>query len=267
MMNRSYTFDENISSKELGALKNDWLQTLTSPQDGMWESFRANAINYGIRHEQDWVGYANVSVEGKLLQFYLSPQHMQQGIEVFTQFLDEYQLSSAIVGTNNPCFMSVALMNPRHVSIDTYLFRDYSYQQIPEKEGRLKLCESEDLNRIVEFCQVSLGAPIGWLTSYIDGLIERNEIFVLQQGQVIVGTCEVRQSLSAQNYADIGMVVSSDFRKRGFGTYLLNQAIRIAQQRNKTPICSTERDNIGSLKAIHACGFYSQYQLLEVSFN
>ena len=232
----------------------------------MWESFRANATNYGIRHGQEWIGYVNVTVEGKLLQFYLTPSHMPWGIEIFTQFLGEYQLSSAMVGTNNPCLMSVALRNPKQVSIDTYLFRDFWNREIPKKEGQLKPCQNDDLKRVVDFCQVSMGAPVGWLTSYIGGLIERNEIFVLQQDQKIIGTCEVRQSLSAGQYADIGMVVSPDFRKRGFGTFLLKQAMRIAQERNKIPICSTEKDNIGSLKAIHACGFYSKYQLLDVSF-
>ena len=265
-MNPSFSFDAGIPSEELGRLKNEWLETLTSPQDGMWESFRSYATHYGIRQAGEWVGYTNVADDGKLLQFYIAPRFMNRGNDVFRQLIGQRQISSAMVGTNNPGFMTYALKYAQTVDIHTYLFRDHFHQTIPDQEGELKQCQGEDLGRIVDFCHDSMGAPKEWLMGYIGGLIERGEIFVFEQNDQVVGTCEVRQSLSAEQYTDIGMVVSPDFRKQGFGTYLLCQAMRISKERGKIPICSTEKDNIGSLKAIHNCGFYSQYQLLGVTF-
>ena len=97
--------------------------------------------------------------------------------------------------------------------------------------------------------------------------MKKGEIFSLEDGDEIIGTCEVRKSITAPEFADIGMVVSPAYRRKGYGTYLLNRAKTIALEWGKTPICSCEKDNIGSVKSIHNCGFVSKYQLLSIDFK
>jgi len=110
-------------------------------------------------------------------------------------------------------------------------------------------------------------APKEWLVGYIGGLIEKGEIFSLKDGNEIIGTCEVRKSITAPKYADIGMVVSPDYRRKGYGTYLLNKAKTLALEWGRTPICSCEKNNVGSIKSINNCGFVSMYQLLSIVFK
>ncbi len=266
-MKKNYKFNKIINIDELAILKNNWLDSLTSPQDGMWEFFRNSAMNWGIVCDEEMIGYASIDEENQLLQFYISPKYLSKGEVIFKEFIDKMKIETGIVGTNNLVYLSIALNFVKVLNVSTYLFRNTYEVNVEEKEEILKECQEEDIERIVNFCHYSMGAPKGWLKVYIGGLIEKKEIFSLEDGDKIIGTCEIRKSTTAPEFADIGMVVSPDYRRKGYGTYLLNKAKTIALEWEKIPICSCEKDNFGSIKAISNCGFVSMYQLLSISFK
>ncbi len=227
-MNRAYSFHKVTNAEDLTILKKEWLASLTSPQDGMWESFRDNATNWGIVKENEMIGYAAVDENHQLLQFYLLPKYLPKGAAIFKTFIDELKINTGIVGTNNPDYLSIALNFVKELKVPTYLFRNTFEVTIEEKEGLLKACQAEDIEKIVHFCQYSTGAPKEWLVGYIGELIKKGEIFSLENSGEIIGTCEVRKSTTAPAYADIGMIVSPDYRQKGYGIYLLNSAKNIA---------------------------------------
>ena len=266
-MNGNYSFSESANPKEIAALKKDWIEGLTCPQDGMWESFRNSAKNWGILYDDKLIGYASIGEGNQLLQFYIQPKHLMKGQVVFEEFLKTMNIKSGIVGTNNLGYLSVALHFVKELKVDSYLFRSYYEVDIEEKEGLLHECRIKDLDRIVNFCHDSMGAPKGWLNTYIGDLIKKREIFFLENRGEVIGTCEIRKSISAPAYADIGMVVSPAYRRQGYGTYLLHRAKRKAIEWGKIPICSCEKDNLGSMKSISNCGFVSMYQLLLITFR
>ncbi len=266
-MEGNHRFNRITHVDEIAHLKSQWLSTLTSPQDGMWESFRNSAMNWGILFNDELVGYASVDEGNQLLQFYISPNKPLRGEVIFKEFIGRLKITTGIVGTNNLGYLSIALSFVNKLHINTYLFRSNHEVSLPEKEGTFWESQDKDNDRLVAFYHKSMGAPKEWLVEYIGGLIERREIFSLQDGDTLIGTCEVRKSATSPEFADIGMVVSPDFRRRGYGTYLLNRAKTIAIAWGKTPICSCEKDNLGSLKSIANCGFTSMYQLLSISFK
>lgn len=263
----NYRFSKIIEVDELAILKKNWLDSLTSPQDGMWDSFRDGAEDWGIFENGEMIGYGSKGEGNELLQFYILPTHLWKGEDIFKDFIDLLQIKTGIVGTNNLVYLSFALVFVKDLAIHTYLFRNTYEIFVEEKEGELKSCEESDLVRIVKFCYISMGAPKEWLAKYIGTLIARREMFFLEHKNEIIGTCEVRRSKTAPKFADIGMVVSPSYRRQGYGTYLLHKAKEIALERGKIPICSCEKDNIGSKKSIHNCGFVSMNQLLRVSFK
>ena len=263
----SYRKSSDQTQDELLELKNVWLNSLTSPPDGMWQSIRDTAIHWEIRNTNELIGYTCVNDDNQLLQFYIIPQYLSKGADIFKEFLAWSGIKKGIVGTNNPIYLTHALNAMEHVEIHTYLFRDGFEVSNPAKAGVLKLCEAADLDRIVEFCQYSIKAPVDWLKYYVSLRIERGEIFVLEENQIIIGTCEVRRSGTHSKFVDIGMIVSPDFRRKGYGTYLLSRAKQIAKEWEKECICSCEKNNIGSYKSISNCGFVSKFQLLVVNFN
>ena len=264
---QSYQISRGEVSDELAALRSECRATLTSPPDGMWEAFRAQAQPWIIRQQDQAVGFALVDEAQQLLQFYVQPPHLPAHLNLFAQLLEETKVKSGIVGTHQPIYLSTALHFVQYLQVHTYLFRELVAQVVDERKGELLEATPANLKQLVDFCHYSVGAPPEWLNTYLGGLISRQELFYLLLNDTIVGTCEVRKNSSVPTYADIGMIVSPDFRRQGYGTHLLGQAKRIAQQRSLIPICSCETGNHGSLRAIHANGFRSAHQLLSVSFS
>ena len=267
-MQEDFDFNRTESQDpEIVKLKGEWLNTLLSPQDGMWEHFRNSAVHWKIAEGHQLLGYACLDDENRLLQFFISPAHLPKGPAALRSFISQKGITKSIVGTNNPIFLSLALELARKVVIDSYLFRQYFDANVAEKAGTLRECSPGDVTRLVDFCHRSTGAPKNWLKSYVTELVKKREMFMLELNEELVGTCEVRKSPTSADLADIGMIVSPDHRRQGYGTYLLHRAKQIAIDWKKKPICSCEKMNTGSLKAIHNIGFVSSFQLLLVELS
>lgn len=245
----------------------NWLASLTSPQDGMWESFRERGTHIAIKKEEKVIGYASIGEDNLLLQFYIKPSYLGQQVELFQRFMQAYEIKKAMVGTNNPIFLSTALHFAQKLEVHTYLFREHYEADISEREGELKKCFPDDLDKMVDFAQRCFGASRDWLIGYYTDLIGKGEVFSCENQGAIMGACEVRRSKTNSDIVDIGMMVAPEFRKQGYGTFLIHKAKTIALDWGKTPICSCEKDNVGSFKSITNAGFVSRYQLLLVAFD
>ena len=262
----NFFFQKVVDASELNQLKKAWLDTLNAPQDGMWEAFMNFAPHWLILIDKQIVGYACVDSNNYLLQFFVLPAWLIDGPDLLKKFILEQNINHGIIGTNNPVSLSIAMHLQRSVSIHTYLFADYIPSQSVSKKAKLITASKQDLERLVDFCHMCTGGAKSWLKEYIGDLIEKQEYFMLEKGNEIVGICEVRKSISNPAVADLGMIVSPKFRKQGWGTYFIGKAKEIAIQWDRKPICSCEKDNIGSLKAIQRNGFRSVHQMLLVSF-
>ncbi len=270
-MKEPIQFKNTSSPNDLDSLKEEWRKTLTAPQDGMWESFMNNALQWVVTLEEERIGYTCVDQEGRLIQFFVLPQWVHEATNIFEKFIQQEGIQTAMVGTNNPVFLSTSLHFQQSITVDSYFFTEFINTKISEKKGVLKAAIPQNLQAVVEFCHLSIGAPKEWLEGYVQNLIERKEIFIFRNEKDIIGTCEVRKSPYGQVdsnpvVADIGMIVSPFYRKQGYGTFLLGKAKEIAIQDGSRPICSCEKDNVGSLRAIQGNGFRSVHRLLAVEF-
>lgn len=261
-----FQFNKITDSTNLSPLREEWRKSLTAPQDDMWEAFTDFAVHWEIKEENQLIGYACVNDENCLLQFYVTPQWMDNAVSIFQLFIHQQKINKAIIGTNNPIFLSVAMHFQKSVAVDTYLFTDFLKVDTGQNEGTLRSAEVNDLEVLVDFCHVSMGGPKEWLTGYVGNLIRRGEFFVFEDRGEILGTCEVRKSDSNPKVAGVGMVVSQAHRRKGIGRFLLSKAKEISIQWNRQPICSCEKDNIGSLKSIHSNGFRNTHQMLLMEF-
>lgn len=261
-----YQFQKAVDPKLLVPLQKEWKKTLVAPQDGMWEMLRSYATQWELRDENQLIGYASVDDENRLLQFYLLPAFLQDGLVIFQQFIEQESIKKALVGTHNPIGLSLALHFQKVVTVDTYLFEDHIKVSPPAKEGTMSAATIPELERMVDFYHHSMNGPKEWLNGYLGDLLAKGEVFFLEHEGEIRGVCEVRRSANNPQIADIGMVVSPDFRQKGYGTYLLGQAKAKAIEWGRSPICSCEKGNVGSMKSIQNNGFRSIHQLLLIEF-
>lgn len=265
-MSENYTFSPIQNKQFILSFIEDWRKSLTAPQDGMWESFTDQAQHWIIQWKDKTVGYACVNPENCLLQFYINPQYLDVGVDIFETFIRQEKISKAIIGTNNPICLSLSLHFSQSVQVHTYLFKEFNEVTHHHKDQKVVKAKKNDLLRLIAFCNYSVGAPEQWLKGYLGDLIDKGEVFMLENGREIIGTCEVRKSASNPDVADLGIIVSPDYRRAGWGTFLLAKAREIAIAWNKSPICSCEKDNLGSLRAIQNNGFRSIHRMLFVEF-
>jgi predicted acetyltransferase len=263
---KNIQFTRVDEKQKIAHLKKECRATLTSPPDGMWESFREQAQDWKIIYMGVGVGYASVDATDQLLQFYIEKPYLVIAKEILKTFVAKHGISKGMVGTNNPVFMTAALPNTVNIQVDTYLFRDFQEVEMEDKDGVLIEGKNADLDVLINFYHKSIGADREWLSTYLGERISKKELFYLEHRNIIIGACEVRTSLTNQEIADIGMVVSPDHRRKGYGSFLLNKAKKLGVLRNQKPICSCEANNLGSFYSITNAGFVSNYQLLKVTF-
>lgn len=259
-------FQQLADPTPLAALQSAWKQSLSAAQDGMWESLTANADQWSIEFGNQLIGYASVDSENRLLQFFVLPEYLSSGVSLLERFLSEQAITQALIGTNNPIGLSLAMHLQKSVEVDTYLFSDWLDEPIEARPGQLCQAKAHELPKMVDFYHHSMDGPQEWLQGYLGDLIAKGEVFYWAQKDEIMGACEVRRSPSDPNIADLGMVISPDHRRKGWGTYLLAQAKECAKQWGRQAICSCEKDNVGSQKAIQNNGFRAIHQMLAMTF-
>jgi predicted acetyltransferase len=62
------------------------------------------------------------------------------------------------------------------------------------------------------------------------------------------------------------MVVNSEMRNRGIGTYIISKLKEQCYSKNLIPICSCDKENIASKKTLEKSGFVSIHKIINVEF-
>nr|HQU72724.1 hypothetical protein [Calditrichia bacterium] len=223
------SFQPVSDRSQLAGAKTAYLSALLSPLDGMWEAaFIEPAPHFHIGIGGQQAGYCCVGPQNRLLQFYLSRQfaaHEQDVWQTLIQGpnnLPEGPLAGAIAGTNDPVALAHCLDFQKKVRVHTWLFcddPDFSGELSPLAASHLfRMADGADLARALLFCQESVNNQSAWLGNYLAGLIERQELFLLEKGGRILATGECRVSESQPPFADLGMIVYPEYRGQGLGT-------------------------------------------------
>ncbi len=112
----------------------------------------------------------------------------------------------------------------------------------------------------------SIGMTGDWLSYYMTQRINTHSIILYRYNNDIIGTGEIRPSNSSTDYANVGMTVSSDFRRRGLGSYILTSLRIQANEKGYKAICSTDNTNTASYNTIIKSGFVCYHKIEEISF-
>lgn len=260
-------FTKVEDKKVIDSVKTEWKERFSAPIDDYYDYMINSGDHWSIKEGNQIIGYASIDNKNGLRQFFLSPLYLENGVAIFKQMIESHEIKEAHIATSNPICLSIAMHFQKSIEIEAYLFTSLLEGNLLEKEGAFRVAEPADLDTLVEFCHQTIEAPKDWLKEYIAKWIKRQEYFIFENEQEIIGICEVRTSDEKSNVACLGMVVSKNHRKKGVGTFLLGKAKEIALNRNHEPICSCDKDNMGSLKAIQANGFRAIHQMLKITFQ
>jgi len=266
---------KKVSAKaKLEALYALFYQSLVAPFDGMWDDIIGHTQHWQINVQNEAAGFFAINAKNMLLNYFLKEKHLPLSQKIFQQILAKQVVKEAVVSTNHPIMMGICIDLAKEIKPHAYLIEDVQRKTInaPYLEGItdpvFKNAHGVDFQAAVKFCIDTINPPKDWLEIYYQRLINRQELYLWQDEatQTIIGVSEARKSETQPGMADVGMIVGKDFRKQGVGTYLLNQAKEQCYRQQLKPICSCEKDNIGSLKAIQKVGFVTKHRLVRVEF-
>src|ERR1700753_1776129 len=113
-------------------LRDDYLQTLIAPMDGMWESVAITyATFFEILDREQRVGYFCIDPNNYLLRFYLLENYQSQAQEIFAWIVSTYGIEHAIVSTIEPLYFSLCLDFQKSITPQSYLFGDNKHLDPP----------------------------------------------------------------------------------------------------------------------------------------
>ena len=179
--------------------------------------------------------------------------------------------------TNDPFFLSLCLDITTKTEVHTYLFQDFKPIDHPlHFSGQYTFTQATeaDLPDLYEHYRQaddeldvdSIESGFENMKGFIRSVLAEHHIFMLLYAGQIVATSELRISQMQPPYADLGMIVAKDQRRKGLGSYILTLTRAYCYERELWPICSCEATNIGSKKAIEKAGFVSRHRVVKCEF-
>ncbi|WP_066498006.1 GNAT family N-acetyltransferase [Abyssisolibacter fermentans] len=253
-----------ISSEKRNNLRKEYIKTLVEPIDGYWETVVIdNSECYEIIRNDTIVGHFSVDKDKTLVQFYLSTEHYIYASDILKYFIENNIVKTAYVSTKEPDFLSVCLDYQKSVHSDTYLFTDNQNVNTESLEFRnlsFRLALKSDINTIKTKCDVAF-------EGYYEGLINNNQLFVLYDDDTLLGIGEFRIMASNIHYADIGVVVAEEYRRKGMGTYIITKLKKHCYNNNLKPLACCDIKNIASKNTLQKSGFICNHRIIHVNFN
>ena len=225
------------------------------------------AKHWAIQSGEEMVGYCAINEVNALIGFQVfSPERAEAD---FKHCLEALGVSDAFVSTAEPQYFSLCMDHQTNVSVNALMFEDAGSEAAPvafPSGAEFRKVTQAEFNSAIDFGLRSIGDRRDWLEGYYAERIQKEELFGLWNGRELRAAGELRISPIQEGVADVGMVVSPEFRKRGFATLILKQLRCQGQQRGLRLVCSTEKGNIGARKAILQAGFVSSHRILRITF-
>jgi GNAT superfamily N-acetyltransferase len=205
-----------------------------------WHQMRLNGEIAG--YGSIWVGAYWMS-KGSLFEFFVLAAHRTALYPLFEQLLVATKPPRIYAQTNDP-FLGVLIYDfVGKIEVGHILFEDYQRTNHSVDGVTFRRTLPEDKNRIFEH-KVE---PVGdWLLEF--------------SGQ-IVATGGIGYHYNPP-YGDIFMEVHPDFRRRGFGSFLVQELKAVCRREDKVPVARTVPRNVASRRTLERAGFAPRARLL-----
>ena len=188
------------------------------------------------------LGYGSVAVAGPwqakptVYEFFVLPQHRRRIFDIFIAFLTSSG-ATAIETQSNAGLLTVMLHTfAPTVASESILFHDKVTTAHALPDALFRRATPEDAGQMAE---QQLDSQARWLVAV---------------GGVVAGAGDILFHYN-RPYGDIYMAVGESFRRRGIGTYLVQELKRICYEGGSIPAARCSPTNIASRQTLQRAGF------------
>jgi GNAT superfamily N-acetyltransferase len=176
-------------------------------------------------------------------EFYTLPDYRAAALAMFRQLVKLSQAAKILAQTNDRLMLLMLYDCAANISSDTILFEDAFTSHLTCSNGVLRKVTEADKDRLFEHKHEPAG----------DWMIESDGVAAATGG-----------ALFHYNppYGDIFMEVHESYRRRGFGSYLVQELKRICYEMGKTPAARCNAANVASRKTMERAGLLPCSRLL-----
>jgi GNAT superfamily N-acetyltransferase len=188
------------------------------------------------------VGYGSVAVAGPwtgtptLYEFFVLPRHRGRVFDAFSAMLASCG-ATAIETQSNAGLLTVMLHTfAPTVSSESILFHDRAATAHAPPDTVFRRATPEDA---VQIAQQQLDSGAKWLVAV---------------GGVVAGAGDILFHYN-RPYGDVYMAVGEPFRRRGIGTYLVQELKRVCYEGGSIPAARCNPQNVASRQTLQRAGF------------
>ena len=245
-------------------------QTSLQEIAAMREAFRAEMdcqiVHDSIHHRPAWtleyalvegdraVGYASLAVDGPwrnrptFYELYVAPDRRFRAYALFEAFLTATQPPAFEVQSSDVLTTTMALTFGRDIATERVVFRDYATtaRRLPGASLRC-VTPAEDIQTAIAIRQ----GGGEWL---------------LEVNGTVVGKGGILFHYNPP-YGDVYMEVNEEFRRRGFGAYLVQELKRLCYELGGVPAARSDPTNTASHRTLQRAGFLPYAHILIGSFR
>ena len=241
-------------------------KTFVAPLDSMWQDlFIASSQAYLIEKDSKHIGYCCIDNNSALLQIFVNNEDKFLMQTIVRNLIDSKLITSASLSSIEPLSFNACTFLSKSMQTNTFCY-EYSNSTVDDENLlNVEMVPPEYSNAIRSYYKEHVGFDDTF--GYVDNLVSRNELYMSLENDTIIATGECRLSDTQLSFADVGVSVNKEHRKKGLATKMLQQMALKAIEQDRHPICSTTIDNIGSQKAIERAGFYCSNIIFDIKLN
>jgi hypothetical protein len=257
-----------VKMEQIDLMFKDNYNNLTSPMDDMYElGIIPSCDFYEIEDEDGLCGFFATNSDNVMLQFYVKDNARKDISMIFETVISQNKISKALSCTNDPIYHSLCEKQSTNIITNDYMFLEDEVviNPMPFDGIVMSYAIMDELDEVMSYF-AGIGMTGDWLAPYLTQRITQCQLILFRYNREIIGTGETRPSISSKGYANIGMSVSIDYRRRGLGSYIISIIRKITNENGYKAICSTEKMNIGSFNTLTKSGFVRYHTIDEITF-
>jgi len=199
-------------------------------------------ISYLFELEGAAVGFGSVAIAGPwkdkptVFEFYVLPQYRHRAFDLFEAFLAANEALFFEVQSNDVLLTVMLHAYGREIDTEKIVFADGITTTHPSNGAVLRRVNSEDETRAA---------------------IERRQgggEWILEVDETAAGTGGILFHYN-RPYGDIYMEVAEPFRKRGLGSYFVQELKRLCYELGSVPCARCNPSNVASRRTLQRAGF------------
>ena len=257
-----------IKEQDISKFRSNYLKSISIPLDDMWEDMIIPSATFYAILDSDLLGHCVINDDGFLMQFHLKEPHLYRASEIFDHVCLTLNAKGAYVASFESDYLCLCLDKQKTLKVDTILYRESVMieNKAPISGIEIKNATMSDYEDVLNFCVTKVGIEGDWMQPYYQNLLPAKSVYLFTKENQIIAAGELRPSKSTKQYANLGIMVSTDYRRKSLGAYVMSQMRMRANALGLKGICSTTTDNIGAQKAIVNSGFDAYHRILKCDF-